>query len=217
MFNGQNLRCIRSERLVFQGLDFSLAEGAALVLVGPNGSGKSSLLRMMAGLLPAAGGVLSWEEEPVYEDLQTHGGRLHYVGHADAVKPVLSVAENLAFWTELRRTKGMKEGVAQALKAFAISHLADIPGRFLSAGQKRRLGLARLLSAPADLWLLDEPTTALDDSAVACLEKAIEEHRDRGGMVVVSTHTKMAITSANVLNLNDFSQDQGAMFAMEGE
>jgi len=206
VFSGQNLICVRGERTVFTGLDFTLESGGALVLIGPNGSGKSSLLRLMSGLLRPASGSLKWDSEATSEDPEAHGGRLHYVGHHDAVKPVLSVAENVAFWASLRNGGTNNNGAVQAaLDAFGITHLSDVPGRFLSAGQKRRVNLARILAAPAPLWLLDEPTTALDKQTIASLEETIARHREGGGMVVISTHSDMKLDAFQVLDLADFA------------
>ncbi|NQV48485.1 MAG: heme ABC exporter ATP-binding protein CcmA [Rhodospirillaceae bacterium] len=201
-FTGNNLTCVRSERIVFSGLDFTLAGGGALVLVGSNGSGKSSLLRLMAGLLHPASGVIAFDGAETSEDPEAHSGRLHYVGHLDAVKPVLSVSENVAFWASLRSGGG---NVPQALSALGINHLADVPGRFLSAGQKRRVNLARIVAAPAPLWLLDEPTTALDKQTIAGLERTIADHRGSGGMVVISTHSDLALDNFQTLDLGHFS------------
>lgn len=207
VFCGQNLICVRGERTVFTGLDFSLDAGGALVLIGPNGSGKSSLLRLMTGLLPAASGTVTWENTGIDEDPEAHGGRLHYVGHYDAVKPVLSVTENVAFWASLR---GGQADVTAALDVFGIAHLADVPGRFLSAGQKRRVNLARIVAAPGPLWLLDEPTTALDKETIAALEATIATHRAGGGMVVISTHSEMHLGDFEVLDLADFAIRQAS-------
>ncbi|NQU56004.1 MAG: heme ABC exporter ATP-binding protein CcmA [Rhodospirillales bacterium] len=206
IFSGQNLICVRGERTVFSGLDFNLDAGGALVLIGPNGSGKSSLLRLMTGLLPPFSGTVAWENTAIGEDPEAHGGRMHYVGHFDAVKPVLSVAENVAFWASLRKSQADTQA---ALEAFGIAHLADVPGRFLSAGQKRRVNLARILAEPAPLWLLDEPTTALDKQTIAALEATIARHREGGGMVVISTHSEMNLETFDVLDLADFTLGQG--------
>jgi len=206
-FQGQDLVCVRSERTVFRHLNFDLKAGGALTLIGPNGSGKSSLLRMMAGLLQPANGTMNWFEddttEDTTEDMDVHGARLHYVGHHDAVKPVLTVAENIGFWARLR--DGGEDTIRDALDVFDIKHLYDIPGRFLSAGQKRRVNLARIIAAPAPLWLLDEPTTALDKATIKRLEAAIQDHRDAGGMVVLSTHADVNTPGAEILNLADFA------------
>jgi heme exporter protein A len=208
-FTGTDLLCIRGERVVFLDLDFEVVAGGALILVGPNGSGKSSLLRTMARLLKSAAGRLEWNGASVTEDPDAHNARLHYVGHLDAVKPVLTVLENLQFWASLRGIAG-RETAERALDAFGIGHLADVPGRFLSAGQRRRVNLARILAAPAPLWLLDEPTTALDKQAIRALEAAIDEHRRSGGMVVMATHADIAADTPSVLDLGDFQAEEAA-------
>nr|WP_142849339.1 heme ABC exporter ATP-binding protein CcmA [Telmatospirillum sp. J64-1] len=212
-FSGHGLVCLRGERIVFAGLDFSVSAGEALILLGPNGSGKSSLLRVMAGLLRPMSGMLSWNGHSVREDPESHAGRIHYVGHHDAVKPVLTVAENLRFWARLHDPKGAEGHLDAALEAFDLIHLADVPGRMLSAGQKRRLNLARLIAAPAQVWLLDEPSVALDRASVARLEAAIAAHRAQGGMAVVSTHAEIAMPGAKIMNLDDFTPDAETLAA----
>ncbi|MEG3619318.1 heme ABC exporter ATP-binding protein CcmA [Magnetovibrio sp. PR-2] len=207
-FWGEKLTCVRSERVVFHGLNFELSPGGALILIGPNGCGKSSLLRMMAGLLRPAGGNMLWanegaEPEEALDDIDEHGGRLHYVGHHDAVKPVLTAAENIEFWAHVRG--GGEDTVMDALDVFDIKHLYDVPGRFMSAGQKRRVNLARIIAAPAPLWLLDEPTTALDKATIKRLEDAVQRHRDGGGMVVLSTHADVNTPGSTTLDVSDFA------------
>ncbi|MEX2450660.1 MAG: heme ABC exporter ATP-binding protein CcmA [Rhodospirillales bacterium] len=208
-FAGTRLFCIRGERAVFSGLDFALEAGQALVLQGPNGSGKSSLLRIMAGLLRPEAGGLTWDGDPVRDDPEAHGARLHYLGHGNALKPALSVAENLRFWAALRGGAGVP-GVASALERFEIAHLADLPARFLSAGQRRRLALARVLAAPAPLWLLDEPANALDARATAILADVIGAHRAGGGMVVLATHARDVPGDVKSLDLADYAGEQAA-------
>lgn len=205
LFEGRDLVCLRGARQVFGGLGFALAPGGALLLIGPNGSGKSSLLRVMAGLLRPAAGSLNWDGEPIAKDPEAHRGRLHYVGHQDAVKPVLGVAENLAFWARARAAGD--ESVAEALDRFGLAELAGVAGRLLSAGQKRRLALARLLASPADLWLLDEPSVGLDDASIERLGAEIARHRDAGGRVVAATHGTLPIEGADVLSLDRFAAD----------
>lgn len=215
-FAGRDLICVRGGRVVFANLDFRLGAGEALVLLGPNGSGKSSLLRVMAGLLKPYAGHLAWGGLPVSEDPEGHAARTHYVGHHDAVKPVLSVAENLRFWARLHEPHEGKAGLAvnNALTRFGLSHLAAIPGRMLSAGQKRRTNLARLLAAPSPLWLLDEPTTALDRRSIKTLEAVLAEHRANGGMVVLSTHADIDLPGAHTLYLDRFAAAEEATEAM---
>ena len=197
-FEAHDVACIRGERPVFSGVSFSLEPGGALALVGPNGAGKSSLLRILAGLLKPAGGTLTWAGEPLDEDWPAHRGRLHYVGHLDAVKPALTVAENLQGWAGF---KGGARAAPGALEALGIEGLADVPGRYLSAGQRRRLALARLLATPAPLWLLDEPTVTLDADAATRVATMIEAHRAGGGMAVVATHGEIALDGAERLDL----------------
>ncbi len=205
VFAGSELTCLRGDRLVFTGLDFSLAPGGALVLLGPNGSGKSSLLRVMAGLLKPIRGALRWDGADVAEEPDAHRAKVQYVGHLDAVKPVLTASENLAFWAALGGAADPAGNARTALDRLGVPHIAAVPGRYLSAGQKRRLNLARLLAAPKPLWLLDEPTVALDRSAIALFEGLIAEHRAGGGMVVLSTHTDIATPGGAELHLDDFT------------
>jgi heme exporter protein A len=204
-FEGRSLQCRRGGRDVFAGLSFDLPPGGALLLTGPNGSGKSSLLRLMAGLLKPAAGQLLWDGRPVAEAPEAHAARLHYLGHLDAVKPVLSVAENLRFWAALRHRgtgRSPAGGLEAALESFALTDLAAVPGRLLSAGQRRRLALARLVAAPAELWLLDEPSVGLDHASLGRLAAAIARHRAGGGRVAVATHTALDLADPRRLSLD---------------
>jgi len=184
-FTGHALTCFRGERFVFEGLEFGVESGGALVLTGPNGSGKSSLIRIMATLLGAAGGHLAWNGEPVAEDPEGHHARLHYIAYQDAIKPVMTVRENLGFWSQL---KSPVDRVEPALESVGIGRLANTPAQFLSSGQRRRLSLARLVASEAELWLLDEPTVGLDRDAIRLLEGLVAAHRADGGMTVLATH-----------------------------
>lgn len=204
-FRADQLSCRRGDRLIFQGLGFSMAPGGALLLLGRNGSGKSSLLRLLAGLLKPASGQLFWGEELLGKEREAHAGRLHYLGHQDAVKPVLTVEENLLFWARLHDPASPAERVEAALAAFNLKPLAQTPGKLLSAGQKRRLALARLLAARAPLWLLDEPSVGLDYDSVGRLEEILARHRADGGMVALSTHADIALPDAQVLQMGDFA------------
>jgi heme exporter protein A len=196
---GQAPACRRGGRLVFRDVDLRARRGDLVVLRGANGTGKSSLLRVLAGLLGPAGGTLAWDGEDVARDPAAHRARLHFVGHNDALKPTLTLGEHIAFHAALR---GAPDGdPAAALDAFGLAALADVPARFLSQGQRRRAALARLLAAPAPLWLLDEPTNGLDEAATGGLARAIARHRAGGGIVVAATHLDFAGADARTLTL----------------
>ena len=203
-FTGTGLACRRGERMVFGGLDFRLGPSEALVLRGPNGSGKSSLLRVMAGLVRLFAGRLAWDGASVDDDREAHAGRLHFLGHLDGVKAALTVGENLRFWSQLRGASGAA-AVGEALDTLGLGPLADAPARYLSAGQRRRLALARLVAAPAALWLLDEPTNGLDDASLAAFEAMLARHRAGGGMVALATHAAIALPGACELRLDQFT------------
>jgi len=201
-FSGRALDCMRGDRWVFSGLEFALGAGDVLVLSGPNGSGKSSLLRIMAGLLAPVSGAVQWHGADIADDRDAHAARLHYVGHLDAVKLALTVAENLRFWAALR---GERDGIDRALDEFGLAPLADLPARFLSAGQRRRLALARIAASAAPLWLLDEPTVALDGEGVAAVHAAIRAHCAGGGCCVVSTNTALDLAGAAALDVGRYA------------
>ncbi|HZL59643.1 MAG TPA: heme ABC exporter ATP-binding protein CcmA [Stellaceae bacterium] len=205
---GQGLACRRGERLVFTGLDFAVQPGGALLLTGANGTGKTSLLRLMAGLAPPAAGAIFRDGKPAAEDAAAHRARLRYVGHQDALKPVLSARENLAFWARLQGGDGTH--VDAALARFRLASRADWPCRHLSAGERKRLALARLEAAPARLWLLDEPTSHLDESAQDDLLALIAEHRSGGGSVVIATHVALPIPGPARLSLAEFAPGRAA-------
>jgi heme exporter protein A len=202
-FAGRDLACRRGERLVFSGLSFAVTAGGALLLRGPNGSGKSSLLRCMAGLLTPVAGTLTWDRLPTSDDVDAHRVRLRYLGHQDAVKGALTVAENLLMWLSLNGGRDVS-AVARALERLGIARLADLPARLLSAGQRRRLALARLLVAPAPLWLLDEPGNALDDDGLARFAELVSQHRAAGGIAVLSSHGDLGVPG-EALTLTDFA------------
>ena len=205
LFQGLDLTCMRAERPVFAGLGFDLPEGGALLLTGPNGSGKSSLLRLMAGLLRPVAGTLTWAGTAVSDDPEGHRGRVRYQGHADAVKPVLSLRENLAFCTSLHGPAS-EDDLNRGLRAFALEDLADLPGRILSAGQRRRLALARLAASPGKLWLLDEPTVGLDTASQANLVRLMAAHRANGGCIVAATHVPLDLPGAASLNIAPYAE-----------
>lgn len=196
MLEAQELACWRGERAVFAGLSFTLPRGGALLLTGANGAGKSSLLRLLAGLIPAADGRLLWQGEDALADRVAHARRLRYLSHHDALKPSLTARENLVFFARL--WGGDPEA---ALAALGLEELAELPARVLSAGQRRRLALARLALAPAPIWLLDEPTVGLDAASIARLGALLERHLLGGGMVIAATHLPLPLAEAAELRL----------------
>ena len=189
------LVCQRGGRTVFRDLDFKVAAGEALLVTGRNGAGKSSLLRMIAGLIRIAGGTLSLAGA---DQERSIGEQAHYLGHSDALKPSLTVEENLAFWTAWLEGTG---DTIQALKAVSLDSLATLPAAYLSAGQRRRLSIARLVAVNRPLWLLDEPTSALDTASQGVLLDLMRTHVQRGGIVVAATHLPLGLDEARELKL----------------
>jgi heme exporter protein A len=179
----------RGGRTVFSNLSFELDAGGSLTVVGPNGAGKSTLLRALAGLLPLAGGTIS--RTPL------SGGTLaeqaHYIGHVDALKGLLTVAENLVFLAAMLDAGHGGMPVETALAELGLSHAANLPVIYLSAGQKRRAALAKLLVVKRPVWLLDEPSTALDAASQARIAEIMAAHLAQGGMIVAATHAKLGL------------------------
>ena len=196
MLQAEGLAAFRGERLVFRDLSFALPAGGALVLAGANGSGKSTLLRLLAGLVRPVAGQLLWDGEDALADLPAHAARVTYLGHLDAVKPGLTAAENLAFAARMGRGS-----VAGALASLGLDDLAEVPARYLSAGQKRRLALARLGLSAAPLWLLDEPTVGLDTASQAMMGTLLAAHRAHGGIIVAATHVPLPLDGVAELRL----------------
>jgi len=195
--SASGLGCIRGNRAIFSGLDFTLGAGEALIVLGPNGAGKSSLLRIIAGLLrPSAGDIALEGGDPE----STVPEQAHYLGHQDAFKPSLSVTENLRFWTNFL---GGDMGLATpaALDAVGLSALAGLPAGYLSAGQRRRLSLARLIAMRRPIWLLDEPSSALDTAGQERLAQLMGDHLARGGLIVAATHAQLGLSGARELKL----------------
>lgn len=191
---GKELSCIRGGRRVLTDIAFAVSAGQGLLLEGPNGSGKTTLLRALAGLVPFCAGTVIFEGGAADTP---PGEQAHYVGHADAIKPQLSVRANLAFWADY--LGGGDSDAALAL--FDLAAIADLPAAYLSAGQKRKLALSRLKLVQRPLWLLDEPNVSLDAAARGVLAGAMNEHMQSGGIVIAATHLDLGALFAQKLTL----------------
>jgi heme exporter protein A len=186
--SGRSVRCVRGGREVFSSLDFEASSGAALAVTGANGSGKTSLLRLIAGLLTIAHGSIVLEGG---ETELTLPEQAHYLGHRDALKSALSVMENLSFWRDFLGGEAFDAGAS--LAAVGLDHAAHLPAAYLSAGQRRRLSIARLLVVRRPVWLLDEPTNALDTAGLSMLAALMDDHLSRGGLIVAATHAPLGV------------------------
>lgn len=210
---GHDLGCVRGGREVFEGVNFSVDAGEALAVTGRNGAGKTTLLRLVAGLLEPSGGRLELIGGAPERSLAEQA---HYVGHRDALKPALSVRENLEFWYAF--LGGRDASTASALAAAGLGGLAGLPAAYLSAGQRRRLALARLIAAPRPVWLLDEPTAALDTAGQQRLGELMRAHLAGGGLIMAATHGPLGIEAKELrLGSQDSAQTVRAPSALAGE
>jgi len=200
MLRVQDLAIARGGLPVLDNLSFALEPGQALILRGPNGIGKTTLLRTLAGLQPPLHGLIEGADE-----------RVAYAAHSDGLKPTLTVTENLQFWARIFGTGT----IDAALEAYDLHGLAERPAGSLSAGQKRRLGLARLLVTGRPIWILDEPTVSLDTSAVAMFAAAVRDHLKRGGSALIATHIDLGL-DAEVLDLAPFRATLPALDDFDG-
>ncbi|HEY6630014.1 MAG TPA: heme ABC exporter ATP-binding protein CcmA [Rhizobiaceae bacterium] len=189
----------RGGQPVFADVDFSLGAGDAIAVTGPNGAGKSTLLRVVAGLLPAAGGKVRLEGGG--DAFPTIASAAHYLGHLNAMKPTLTVAENLDFWRDFSGDADI--AVGEALETVGLGAIGHLPFGYLSSGQKRRTAIARLLVSRRPLWLLDEPTAALDAESARQFSALMENHRAGGGMILAATHLPLGINGAEELRMGE--------------
>jgi len=192
------LACHRGGRDVFSGVSFAVGAGEALTVTGRNGAGKSSLLRLVAGLVRPTAGRLQFEGgDPEFSIAE----QAHYLGHQDAVKPSLSVGENLAFWAAFFDAGSIR--IRDALEIMGLGGIAALPAAYLSAGQRRRLSIARLIAAKRPIWLLDEPTSTLDAAAQERLADLMRSHMAEGGLILAATHGSLGLVGAQELRLGD--------------
>jgi heme exporter protein A len=196
--SGIDLGCVRGGRQVFRDLSFAVGAGEALAVTGPNGVGKSTLLRLAAGLVRPTQGRL---ELSGGDPELTIGEQAHYLGHLDALKPALSVTENLEFWADFLGGAAGQMKASSALAAVGLDGLTRLPATYLSAGQRRRLSLARLVAVERPIWLLDEPTSALDAAAQAMLADLMRAHLAAGGLILAATHGPIGLDGMKELRL----------------
>ncbi len=201
MLEASNLECVRGEKSLFRGLSFRLEGGTCLLVQGANGSGKTSLLRMIVGLATPAQGEIRWNGTPIRELAEDYRRELIYCGHAGAVKEELTAAENARMSARLAGQTASEEEARDALRRLGLKGREDLPARVLSAGQKRRVALTRLLLGKHRLWVLDEPLTALDRKAAAELCGLIDAHVGGGGMAVLTSHQDLPLAAGRIEHL----------------
>ncbi len=194
----RNLSCIRQDRLIFKNIGFTVNPGEVLWVKGKNGAGKSSLLRMIAGLLKQAKGDILWQGEDVTVDPDGYQGQFRYIAHQDALKTVLTGQENLKFWAGYTGS----DAVTLALNEFELQKIADIPVGIMSAGQRKRTNLARLIACPAPLWVLDEPVSSLDVHYIDLFKNQLTKHVKAGGMALLATHQDLDLDFIQTLDLD---------------
>ena len=195
----ENLGGERGGEAVFSGINFALGKGQALIVTGPNGAGKSTLLRVVAGLLPVAAGRLLVEGGG--EDFPSVASACHYLGHQNAMKTALSVAENLRFWRDFSGADFLS--AEQALAMVGLDGIGHLPFGYLSTGQRRRAAIAKLLVSRRPLWLLDEPTAGLDKASEERFGGLMREHLDEGGIIIAATHLPLGLEGAQELRMGE--------------
>jgi heme exporter protein A len=201
MLSATNVSCTRGGRPLFAGVSLRLERGQWAHVRGANGAGKTSLLRILAGLAPADSGEVRWNGEPIARERAAWHAGLLYLGHQPAIKDELTPIENLRSANQLEGLPLSDEDAMRALRRFGLKGREDLPVRFLSAGQRRRVLLARTLTRPAQAWILDEPLTALDVHAIDDFTQLLGEHLARGGIAVVTSHQPLPVDGAREVAL----------------
>ena len=196
----ENLGAERAGQVIFSQISFELAKGEILILTGANGSGKSTLLRVVTGLLPAFSGTVMIEGMSDEDNIPE---LMHYLGHLNALKPALSIRENLEFWQIYCGMPLMS--IDDALAAVALPDIAHLPAGYLSAGQKRRISIAKLLVSYKPIWIVDEPTAALDKQSEKLFADLVADHLKQGGIAIAATHKPLGLAKTKSLNMNDVS------------
>jgi len=198
MLEALNLGCIRGERRLFKGLNFSVTPGELIELRGANGSGKTSLLRILSGLATPAEGEVRWQGESIRSLGEEYSGTIAYLAHQNGVKDELSAIENLRIACGVTGNALSTSDAQAILERVGLSHQQNLPARSLSAGQRRRVALARLLASTAEVWILDEVLTSLDDAAIKLSRQFIVDHLGKGGLAIVATHQDLDIAAARI-------------------
>jgi heme exporter protein A len=198
MLEAVNLGCVRGDRRLFKGLNFSLAAGELIELRGPNGSGKTSLLRILSGLASPAEGEVRWQGESISALEENYSRAVAYLAHQNGVKDELSALENLRISSGVAGNALSKSEAQQILEKVGLSRQQHLPTRSLSAGQRRRVALGRLLTSRAPLWILDEVLTSLDDAAIILSRRFIGDHLAQGGLAIIATHQDLDLSAERI-------------------
>jgi len=197
----RDIACVRGERELFSGLNLQVSKGQCLHIRGENGVGKTSLLRLLTGLASPESGEVLWNNQPIKKEVSEYHSKLLFLGHRDALKEDLSALENLRMYAAIDGIAISEQDALSSLWRFGLKGREDLPVNCLSAGQKKRVLMARMLTRRAQVWILDEPFNALDANAVQELQTLIAEHLESDGMVVLTSHQPLAIPGLRVLDL----------------